>query len=155
MNLFLTDCAAIEENVAKIYRLMAQNQRLSEALRQTLLKMASDEDRHAEKLLFALRLSRESVIDEYRLSHQRVKQLLAESHAIMARMTTQPFGEDEALITMIRLERDFCQVHIEAVSHFKDPSMRRLFESLAGDDESHRATLDTYLASLERRDAGP
>ena len=155
MNLFLADCAAIEENVAKIYRLMAQNQRLSEALRQTLLKMASDEDRHAEKLLFALRLSREEVIDEYRLSHQRIKQLLAESHAILARLTTHPFGEDEALITMIRLEREFCQVHVEAVAHFNDPSMRSLFESLAGDDESHRATLDAYLARLAQSDEHP
>lgn len=152
MNIFLAECAAIEENVAKIYRVMASHQDLSAELRETLLKMAADEDQHAEKLRFALRLSRENVIDEYRLPLRRIKELLAESHAILARLATEPLAEEQALITMIRLERDFCQVHLETVAQFKDPSLLRLFESLAGDDASHRATLDDYLARLKPRE---
>ncbi len=152
MKAFLADCAAIEENVARIYRVMAKNPEVSRELRETLLTLAEDEDRHAEKIHFALRLMREQVIEGYKLPYSRVKELLAESQGILNRMKTQPFGEEEALMTMIRLERDFCQVHVEAVAHFKDPKMLELFEALAGDDESHRATLDNYLARVSLRD---
>jgi len=152
MKIFLADCAAIEENVAKIYRVMARNPKLSQELRETLVKMANDEDQHAEKIRFALRLSRESLISEYRLPLRRIKELLDESLAILARLATESFGENEALITMIRLERDFCQVHVEAVAQFKEPSMLKLFESLAGDDASHRATLDAFLTRLKSSD---
>jgi len=151
MKVFLADCAAIEENVAKIYRVMAKNTAISKDLRDILLKMASDEDQHAAKILFALRLSREAVIDRYKLPQQRIKDLLAESHAILARQLAEPSTEEEALITMIRLERDFCQVHVEAVASFKDPKMLELFEALAGDDASHRATLDGYLEKVTQR----
>lgn len=148
MNLLLADCAAIEENVGKIYRTMAANEEISAELREILLKMADDEDLHAEKIRFALRLYREKVFDEVRLPHERVKGLLAETHTMLARLANEPFGEHEALMTMIRLERDFCQVHVEAVAQFKDPSLLKLFESLAGDDASHRETLDNYLARV-------
>ena len=145
MNLVLADCASIEENVAKIYRLMATNPKISDELREILLKMAADEDQHAEKIRFALRLYREQVFGDIKLPQERIKQLLAETHSILAKLTTEPFGEHEALMTMVRLERDFCQVHVEAVAEFKDPAMLRLFESLAGDDASHRETLENYL----------
>lgn len=148
MNLFLADCAAIEENVARIYRLMAQNAELSEELREVLHRLASDEDRQLEKVLFALRLSREDLIDEYRLPHDRIKELLRESHSILARLATEAFGENETLITMIRLERDFSQVHIETIAHFKEASMLKLFKSLAGNEESHHAIMNDYLRRL-------
>ena len=150
MNQVLTDCAAIEENVAKIYRMMAANSEVSEELRGILHKMAADEDQHAEKIRFAQRLNREKVFDESRLPHQRVKELLADTHSMLARLAKEPFGEHEALMTMIRLERDFCQVHVEAVAQFKDPSLLKLFESLAGDDASHRETLDNYLNKVKK-----
>jgi len=151
MKAFLADCAAIEENVAKIYRVMAENPALSQELRETLITMAVDEDKHAEKIHFALRLSREKIIDKYKLPYVRIKELLTESQDILTRMKTEPFGEEEALMTMIRLERDFCQVHVEAIAHFSDPKMLKLFEALAGDDETHRETLDNYLAKVAYR----
>lgn len=152
MKAFLADCAAIEENVAKVYRVMAANPALSKELRDTLQSMANDEDKHAEKIHFALRLSREQIIDQYKLPYTRIKELLSESQSILTRMKTQPFTEEEALMTMIRLERDFCQVHVDAVAQFKDPKMLELFEALAGDDASHRETLDQYLAKIAYRE---
>ncbi|PLY06559.1 MAG: hypothetical protein C0624_04280 [Desulfuromonas sp.] len=148
MDMFLGDCAEIEENVARIYRLMAKNEAISDDLRAVLCKMASDEDKHAEKIRFALRLQREALFDRYLLPRQRVKELLEETDAILARLRSRSFGEQEAILTMIRLERDFCQVHVEAIAHFKDPQMLKLFEALAGDDASHRATLDAYLVEV-------
>ena len=77
-----------------------------------------------------------------------MKELQDESRQLVAELEKRSFSEEEALITMIRLERDFCQVHIEVVAQFTDPRMLKLFESLAGDDESHRQTLESYLARV-------
>jgi rubrerythrin len=145
MNKFLQLCADIEDLAAQIYRELERQSAGNERLEEIMRRMALDEEDHARQLRFALRVSpkdtfegiSESTGDPHALK-LRAKQLL-----LQAKEAT--LSEYELLKVAVELENDFHKIHTSSSLLFKDPTMKKMFASLARADQLHVADLHHYL----------
>jgi rubrerythrin len=145
---FLNTCAEIEETVGAIYRQLAGSLPEEHELRGIWLKMAGDEDGHAQQIRLASRLPAREVFKGVNVSLGKVETLLQSARGVQKELQGARLAIGEALKLSMGIEEGFRQVHVALAVEFIDESMRRMFQSLAGDDERHANLLRHYLAKV-------
>lgn len=156
MQIFMNQCAEIEDVVAQIYREMAATVAADDELKGVWLSLADDEDEHAREILLAKRMLKSEVLNEEWDSGSKIKELLAQAHELQKRVRRGGLSVRKALQLSLYLEEHFRQVHVLCTVDFCDDGLRRLFERLGKADQEHVARLtDCCRRFIDgRKDAG-
>ncbi len=141
----LFDCAQIEESIGDIYRALAARDGMDTELRALWRELARDEDAHAEQLRFAGRLSGENIMREDNAVFEGLGELRQTLGRIKEEVAKASLSQQRALQVTVKLEEDFCRLHLGAVAEISDPKMREMFQALARSDREHVARLQQYL----------
>jgi rubrerythrin len=145
---FLNSCAEIEDTIGAIYRLLAETLSEGHELRRIWLEMADEEAEHARQIRFAARLPAREVFTGVNISLSKVEELLRRAREFKERLQGAQITTSEALKLSMHLETEFNAVHMVLAVEFREESMRRMFQSLASDDDRHANRLRQYLLKI-------
>jgi rubrerythrin len=145
---FFNACAEIEETVGAIYRQLAAALPEGDELRSLWLQMAIEEDEHARQIRLAGRLPAREVFKGLHIPLAKIEEHLQRARAIQKKLQEVRPAMPVALKLSMQLEEEFRVVHVALAVEFRDESMKRMFESLAGDDDRHANQLRQFLAKM-------
>lgn len=151
MNRFLQLCAEIEDLAAQIYQELERQSAGNERLQEIMRRMALDEEDHARQLRFALRVSPKDTFEGVSANTGDPYALKLRANQLLQQAKEETFDEYALLKVAVELENDFHKIHASHSLLFKDPTMKKLFESLARADQLHVADLSKYLRDYKDR----
>jgi len=151
MNKFLQLCAEIEDLAAQIYRELERHSAGNERLEEIMRRMALDEEDHARQLRFALRVSPKDTFEGISENTGDPYALKLRANQLLQQAKEATLSEYEMLKVAVELENDFHKIHASHSLLFKDPSIKKMFASLARADQLHVAELSQYLRDYKDR----
>ncbi len=143
---FLNKCAQIEENTALIYHEFANNKKCDPDLAAIWLRMARDEENHAQQLKLAIRLLRDDIADLVKDGGVNPDEMNGLAKSVLGKARNENYELLDMLNDAVVLEDSFRNIHATCALEFKDPSLLATFKRLAQADEVHVEGLNTYLA---------
>lgn len=147
MKLLLSSCSQIEANIGRIYRCFAENVECADDLKNIWIKLAEDEDRHAQEIEFFSRLNLDETIAIENLSKVRADQYLLRVKTILEGIKISNIKEDEALRISQKLESDLLEVHVNLSVDVLDKKTAEMFACIVQNEKEHLAEFNMYLES--------
>ena len=152
MRKFISQCVEIEKLIAKTYRTFAESEHTDAELAGVWKQLAKDEDDHAMQLDFAIRLPIDAAFDGVSKSTPDPVEMYQVVNDVYRKACNGYRDSREMLHDALALENGLHGIHATQALLFKDPSMLKLFQSLADSEEKHVAKLHDYLDKF-RQDA--
>lgn len=142
---FLNKCAQIEEITASIYHEFANNDKCDETLAAIWLKMARDEEGHAQQLKLASRLLKTNTIKRNIGKNVNTDEIIDFASKILSKARNGCYEKLDMLKVAVVMENSFRDIHATAALEFSDPSLLSTFRHLACEDAVHLNALQKYI----------
>lgn len=150
MRKFIGQCVEVEKLIAKTYRIFAESEHNDEELAGVWEKLAKDEEEHAMQLDFATRMPIDAAFSGVSESTPDPVEMYAIVNGILQKARNGYQDSMEMLDDALTLENGLHGIHATQALLFKDPSLLKLFQSLADSEEIHVAKLHNYLDKFTR-----
>jgi rubrerythrin len=156
------DCFQLAERIEllarDVYAEIASHPGIPPDLRQLMLRLADEEERHAQRirLLAASQRNSQWAFREMRKIGADLRAVATEQEAFLAAARERRGRADllETVDRLVEMEERFAFVHAEELTATAEASVARLFQALAGQDEWHRALLADARQQCRLRPSG-
>lgn len=132
----LENCAEIEDHVARLYHLFAEQMSDIPEIQAMWRQTALEEEEHASQFRLAGRLRGEA-IEDVTIDESQIHRVLAAVNTVLARAHETRLSHEHALRLSIQIEEKLAEFHIGSVAIFCDESCARLFRNMMRNDQSH------------------
>lgn len=140
-------CAQVEDKNAELYYLFATNFSSHPEHYKFWMRIANEEESHANEIRLASRLKDDCFLD-VSVDVSKAISMLQFLSQIISSVKGSPPDQESALRGAIKLEEKLAIFHIECVAVFKDPKLTKLFAIMNSTDKQHLLALKSAYEEL-------
>jgi len=154
MKKILEKFVRIELLAGQIYMEFAASEKSDDELKSIWLKMARDEEDHANALKLALRLPADEFLPDVNRDCPDPETSIKTLSTILARAKTHSDSMVQMLSDAVMIEKKFRVIHASYSLSFKGQSLQKTFARLSRSDEEHVADLKKYIERYKKAQEG-